>query len=184
MLPEGIVMWQGLHEPSMELLRVTRHGDITQVESLFAGVYEGAPLQAGYTVELNAHGGIQSVRWGDRWLARRDGQWRLGYLPLGADFDVCSTIDIRQTPFTNTLAIKELELAVGETKTIWVIFLYLNGGGFVPQQQQYTRLSERRYRFDNLDGGFVADIEVDANDFVVDYPGLFQQVYPSSLTHE
>jgi hypothetical protein len=36
-------------------------------------------------------------------------------------------------------------------------------------------LSQRLWRFDGLDIDFTADITVDNEGFVVDYPGLFQR---------
>jgi hypothetical protein len=45
------------------------------------------------------------------------------------------------------------------------------------QSQAYTRLDEGVYRFENLDGsGFVADLRVDGDGLVVEYPGLFKRV--------
>jgi uncharacterized protein len=48
-------------------------------------------------------------------------------------------------------------------------------------RQHYTCLSwsptRRRYRFENA-SGYVNEIDVDADDLVIDYPGLFKRVYP------
>jgi hypothetical protein len=41
--------------------------------------------------------------------------------------------------------------------------------------QRYTRLTDRLWRFDGLDIDFSADIAVDEDGFVVDYPGLFRR---------
>jgi hypothetical protein len=45
-------------------------------------------------------------------------------------------------------------------------------------EQIYTRLSEREYRFESGEGDeyFTADIMVDEDGLVVDYPGLFERV--------
>jgi hypothetical protein len=46
-----------------------------------------------------------------------------------------------------------------------------------PMRQGYTRLADRRYRFENLDGtGFRADLTVDEQGVVVDYDGVFRRV--------
>jgi hypothetical protein len=46
-----------------------------------------------------------------------------------------------------------------------------------PQRQAYMRLSERLYLFESLDGsGFKAELPVDEDGFVLDYPQLFQRV--------
>jgi hypothetical protein len=50
-----------------------------------------------------------------------------------------------------------------------------------PQAQAYTRLAERLYLFENLDGsGFQAELAVDEDGIVLDYPGLFRRVSDSS----
>ena len=43
-------------------------------------------------------------------------------------------------------------------------------------EQRYTRLDDRRYRFELTHGSFTRDITVDADGFVLDYPGLFSRV--------
>ena len=46
-----------------------------------------------------------------------------------------------------------------------------------PQAQAYTRLADRRYLFETLDGsGFRAELPVDDDGIVVDYPDLFRRV--------
>jgi hypothetical protein len=48
---------------------------------------------------------------------------------------------------------------------------------FHAQPQAYTRLSDRRYLFENLDGtGFRAELPVDEEGIVLDYPQLFRRV--------
>ena len=45
------------------------------------------------------------------------------------------------------------------------------------QPQAYTRLAERLYRFEILDGsGFQAELPVDEGGLVLDYSGLFRRV--------
>ncbi len=46
------------------------------------------------------------------------------------------------------------------------------------QPQAYTRLADRRYLFENLDGSdFRTELLVDDDGIVVDYPDLFQRVH-------
>jgi uncharacterized protein len=48
----------------------------------------------------------------------------------------------------------------------------------VPSRQRYLRLAERLWRFELVDDpdGFNAELEVDEDGLVLDYPGLFQRV--------
>jgi uncharacterized protein len=45
-----------------------------------------------------------------------------------------------------------------------------------PDGQRYTHLSERLIRYEALDGSFAADIAVDQDGIVVDYPGIARRV--------
>ena len=40
-----------------------------------------------------------------------------------------------------------------------------------------TGSAGRKYKFESLDSGFIADITVDQDGLVEDYPGLFKRVW-------
>src|SRR5829696_1002972 len=85
-------------------------------------------------------------------------------------------------PFTDTLPIRRLGLAPGESAEVTVA--YFDGAELQPwpEPQRYTCHekgdSGGRYRFLSLDGGFTADLPVDADGLVLDYPGLFKRAFP------
>lgn len=88
------------------------------------------------------------------------------------DLDGAVDIDLAFSPFTNTLPIRRLALAVGASAEI--VTAYVTPGLTVaPDPQRYTRLADDRYLYESLDSDFRAEITVDADGFVVDYPGLF-----------
>lgn len=85
--------------------------------------------------------------------------------------DGCIDIDLRFTPATNTLPIRRLSPAVGETvevRAAWVGFPDLRA---TPSVQSYERLSENTYRFRS--GDFVADLVVDDAGLVLRYGDAF-----------
>jgi hypothetical protein len=43
-------------------------------------------------------------------------------------------------------------------------------------QQRYTRLAERRYRYESLESGFAAILDVDEDGLVLTYEGLWERV--------
>lgn len=90
---------------------------------------------------------------------------------LAGAFDV----DLPVTPFTNTLPIRRLGLAVGAAAEIMVAFVGFPDLAVTLESQRYTRIDELRYRFESLDGDFVRDIDVDEHGLVVTYPGLFRR---------
>lgn len=110
-----------------------------------------------------------------------EGHWRdvAGHRALPA-LDGCVDVDIRITPATNTLPIRRLDLKEGESCDIRVAYVPLPVDGtcrLLPVEQRYTCLTANsRYRYEGLDTGFTADIEVDATGLVVDYPGVFRRV--------
>jgi hypothetical protein len=42
-------------------------------------------------------------------------------------------------------------------------------------KQKYTRLSKDTYHYENIPNDFEAEIKVDENGFVIDYPQLFNR---------
>lgn len=99
-----------------------------------------------------------------------DGQrrWSVGGL-RNRGLDGCIDLDLAATPATNTLSLRRLGLAIGETQEIpvaWVLFPDIEINAV---RQRYTRLSERRYRYEGLNNGFVAEFEVDENLMVTNY---------------
>ncbi len=118
---------------------------------------------------------------GDRSLRlRTDGQgrWQDGRGRALGELDGCLDLDIWPTPFTNTFPVRRQPMRIGERREFlvaWVDGVDLRT--VKPQRQAYTRLAERRYLFESLDGsGFSAELPVDADGLVLDYPGLFRRV--------
>lgn len=86
-------------------------------------------------------------------------------------------VDLSVTPFTNTLPIRRLGLAAGESAELRVVYLRLPDLTVEVDGQRYTCLEPmRRYRYEALAGGFAREIEVDVAGFVVTYPGLFRRL--------
>jgi hypothetical protein len=60
-----------------------------------------------------------------------------------------------------------------DLQVAWVDFPSLE---VTPDPQRYTRLDATSYRFDSLDSDFTADLTVDDDGFVVEYPELFERL--------
>jgi uncharacterized protein len=84
-------------------------------------------------------------------------------------------VDLVVTPFTNTLPIRRLGLAVGGSADIVVVYVGFPDLAVTTDPQRYTRIAERRYRFESLDSDFAREIDVDELGLVVTYPGLFRR---------
>lgn len=105
------------------------------------------------------------------------GHWRDGQGQTMNELDGCFDIDIWPTPFTNSFPIRRTPLAIGERREFRMAWVFGPDLTVQPQAQAYTRLGEQLYLFESLDGsGFKAELPVDEDGFVLDYPELFQRV--------
>jgi hypothetical protein len=133
---------------------------------LILQAHEEAPYVARYAIEVDAgwrarnveveleDGGYRRLRL----TADGEGNWSRDGQRLGQVAN-CIDVDLEWSPSTNTLPIRRLQLAPGETKTVaaaWVRFPSLEVQRL---EQTYERLAERRYRYRS--GHFTADLEVD-----------------------
>ncbi|GJN80727.1 hypothetical protein PLIIFM63780_004257 [Purpureocillium lilacinum] len=89
--------------------------------------------------------------------------------------DGCIDIDIAATPFTNTLPIRRLRLQEGATQAISVAYIPVPSLQPLPIDQQYTCLEAKLYRYENLTNGYSAELVVDDDGLVVDYPNAFKR---------
>ncbi len=93
------------------------------------------------------------------------------------DLQGCIDIDIQATPITNTLPIRRLDLETGESMEIRLGYVSLPELIVTAASQRYTALEAGSlYRFESLEDGFTADLPVDQDGFVLEYPGLFRRL--------
>lgn len=85
-------------------------------------------------------------------------------------------IDLAITPFTNTLPIRRLDLGVDDEGDVSAVYVSFPDLEVTLEEQRYTRLDEDLYLFESLDGDFTAEITVDLDGFVVEYPELFERL--------
>ena len=105
------------------------------------------------------------------------GYWRDGDDRAIDALQGCRDIDIWPTPFTNTFPIRREPMALGERRQFLMAWVFAPDLTVHPQPQAYTRLADRLYLFENLDGsGFRAELAVDEDGIVLDYPDLFRRV--------
>lgn len=175
------ILWTGRAYYSLEncLAEISPAG--VDISSVIVGRYEGKIYRVEYRIKTNPDWETQFVEITSR-HSNDEHKFRLHNASHGKwvaegkiirEFDDCTDVDIAVTPFTNTLPINRLKLKIGETKQIRVIYFDLLEQEIRAVQQQYTRLAELKYHYENIPNDFEADITVDENGFVVDYPTLF-----------
>jgi hypothetical protein len=82
-------------------------------------------------------------------------------------------VDLGGSPLTNTLPIRRLGLrdaTPDAERPVVVAWVLLPGLQVVPSEQSYTPLGGNKIRFRS--GTFTADLTVDADGYVTNYPGL------------
>jgi uncharacterized protein len=105
------------------------------------------------------------------WLA--DGQPR-------PDLGPCDDIDINCTPLTNTLPIRRLDWSAGQAYDLDVAYVSVPELDVRKDGQRYTELGGGTTAFRYESGSFLADLAVDADGFVLDYPGIWRRLGPAA----
>jgi hypothetical protein len=98
------------------------------------------------------------------------------------ELEGCTDVDLSATPFTNTLPIRRLDLGVGGSSEIAVVYVDVPDMRPDASRQRYTCLERNTdgglYRYEDRGSfrGFTADLPVDADGLVLDYPGIFRRL--------
>jgi len=176
-----LLRWTALVSPGAEELVLQTGDGVMTADSVVEGGRAGPAVRVTYHLELDPAWQVRrvSVTTGDEQVTlHRDtsGTWRDGNGVLVPALTGCTDVDISVTPFTNTLPIRRLQLAEGESAEIRVAYIQLPGPAIRPVRQRYTNLGGGRYRYEALESGFTAEITVDADGLVVEYPGLFRRL--------
>jgi hypothetical protein len=88
----------------------------------------------------------------------------------------CMDVDLSGSPFTNTLPIRRLGEQLRQRQEIKVAYVDLPKLDVQPASQAYTRLAPDRVLFESLSRPFTAELEIDGDGLVLNYPGLFTRV--------
>lgn len=179
MVPRS-VRWRPVEGAGLEHLelRETEHGIVAR--SALIGKFEGFDFAMSYEIRLMRDWTFRSLE-----LTRTDGStltiesdgvgdWTINGRPEPQFYD-CVDIDIAATPFTNTLPIRRARFELGVPQHFRMVWLPPDTLDPFVEEQVYTQLGPDRFRYRAADGSFEADLSVDADGLVVDYPGLFRR---------
>ncbi len=181
---DRIVRWESLEAQGLEQLRVWPDDNTLHVESVVIGSRGGSPYAFTYRMVLDEDWRARLVQFHRAGpeatiVMQSDGagHWSDGRGIAIDAIDGCIDVDIAATPFTNTLAIRRLGLAAGESADITVAYIPLPELEAEPAAQRYTCIEPlARYRYEGLYRNFEADLSVDGDGLVTSYPGLFRQI--------
>jgi hypothetical protein len=178
------VRWRPVAGGGLEHLTLGCVNGSIVARSVVIGARGGTPYGVSYTIVCDTGWRVRSLALtttDDRRLQLTSdgaGHWSGdGGQPL-PQFDGCIDVDLAGTPFTNTLPIRRLDPGVG-SEAVALSMVYVPFDTFSPKidGQSYRCLQPgRRYRYQALDRSFAADLPVDRDGLVIDYPTLFERV--------
>ena len=191
MAAERNVMWSPWDEPGLEHLRLVQSDRGIVADSMILRVKGGSPLRAQYRIHCDLAWNIQDVEISlmdsqcEAVRLRADGQghWTDESGSPLLLLEGCIDVDISVTPFTNTLPIRRLSLKPGQAADIAVVYIAVPEMDVKPVKQRYTCLQASAegglYRYKGLSTGFTANLPVDGDGLVLDYPELCRRVWSS-----
>ena len=185
------LLWTGREYYSLENCLVNTTDKGTVINSVIVGKYNETIYRVEYEIRTNKDWHVvsfalrgfhsdQSLQW--KFESDGNGNWTREGKPAD-EFKDCIDIDIPLTPFTNTLPINRLKLMPDSSQQISVLYLDVLEQRISVVKQQYTRLSETEYQYENIPNDFEAKIKVDVSGFVVDYPQLFVRTAAQSSNY-
>ena len=185
---ESHVWWTPLQETGLEHLHLVEDDTGVVADGLVLGIEHATPFRLWYQVRADSGWSVRECLLqvgGDKGQALHLysdglGHWTDAAGAACSTLDGCLDVDISRTPFTNTLPVRRLALAPGQSADLLVVYITIPDLSVRPAQQRYTCLSRTTsgglYRYEGLDSGFTAELPVDAQGLVVDYPGIWKRV--------
>ena len=183
------IYWMPWEDPGSEHLRLTLGADGAHADGVILRRKDGHDLRVHYRLETDPSWRVRrlhlAILGSEHALhMERDGEgtWTVNRQAAPA-LAGCSDLDIEITPFTNTLPIRRASLVLGESADFNVAYVPVPGLEVRAMEQRYTCLEPNgpgggRYRYESPASGFTADLPVDADGLVIDYPETFRRTWP------
>ena len=176
------IIWEAIAWKGRERCQIAYLDNRYIVKSELNGRLEKTSFNLQYKLEINAGWNIESVHIDSMQNTKKlvnlgkdaKSRWINEQSEPLIEFSNCTDIDISLSPFTNTLPIRRLTFDRQSREAITVIYIDLPSGEIKPMKQWYTKLKNRRYKYED-ETGYTNTITVDENGFVIDYPNLFER---------
>jgi len=181
---QKIKVWKNSMMNLTEFVSIVRE-EMTTVKGYITGEGYEKPWQVNYTLTLNPRWEAQTVfievmSEQNYTIALHKNELQQWLNEKGEHleaFDGCVDVDISFTPFTNSLPINRLQLTKGEGQDIRVVYVDVRNGVVKTVKQRYLNKGSQIYKYENEDSGYISELIVDKDGYVVDYPGIWQQIY-------
>jgi len=176
-----VVCWKDWNDNGFEHLTLKQDSSGYLVQSVITGEHGGNEFDLQYSLRLDSGWctrevtaeitGGQSIHL----FSDAKGKWTS---PDGQEIESlagCIDVDIAATPFTNTLPIRRLILQINQTKKVKVTYVQLPTLKLQAVDQRYTRLGAQKFLYEGMQSGFSAELDVDRDGIVLDYPEVFKR---------
>lgn len=175
------ILWRGIYLTGHEACRVFAQKTNWHLEGTAVFSHDHEPCRLTYQVVCDEHWNTLQGRVSG-WVGNgtveleitvdAEQNWKLNGLAQPT-VTGCIDLDLNFSPSTNTLPIRRLNLNVGQEAEVRAAWLRFPSFELERLSQVYRRTGELTYRYESSTG-FVADLEVNVEGFVTNYPGLWQ----------
>ncbi len=180
-MENAALLWRRIDQPGHEAVRSAHEDHSWRLTGTAVFADDGQPCRLDYSVACDAQWKTRGARvtgWvGDQLIeievsVDATGRWFVN----GAErreVEGCIDLDLSFSPATNLLPIRRLGLAVGEQAHVLAAWLRFPGFALEPLDQVYRHTGARTYVCESAGGSFVAELQVNEDSLVTDYPGLW-----------
>jgi hypothetical protein len=172
------ILWQSRDDPGHEWCELRTGPGASRVAGTVVLAADGVPWRIAYEIDLDAKGLTRRVRVtadGRRVApividlsADGRGRWtHTASAEVVVDRPDALDVDLGFSPSTNSLPVRRLGLAIGESREIEVCWVLFPSFEVKVGRQRYARLGERTWRYRS--GDFEAELAVDADGLVEAY---------------
>lgn len=181
---QKIIVWKNSTINTTEFVSIEKE-EMTTVKGYITGEGFGKPWLVRYTLTLNPRWEAQTVfievmseqNYTIELYKNDLQQWLNEKGEHLEAFDGCVDVDISFTPFTNSLPINRLQLTKGEGQNISVVWVDIKNGDVKRVKQRYLNKGSKIYKYENEHSGYISELIVDDEGYVIDYPGIWQKIY-------
>jgi hypothetical protein len=177
------IIWRRLDKPGHEAAQLFLVDSQWHLTGTAVFVHDQQPCRLDYVVQCDSDWQTLSGRVaggvGDKVITVEisvdaDRRWRLNGDEC-PEITGCIDLDLNFSPSTNLLPIRRLNLAAGQEASVRAAWLRFPSFKLELLEQTYRRVDTRKYRYESAGGSFVADLDVDEDGFVINYPNLWQE---------
>lgn len=175
------ILWRRLDRPGHDACRLWKEGSLWRIEGMAVWLDPKGPAQIVYEVAVGedwvTHSARLMGRVGKRAISlsiQRDtsGNWRMNGEAV-PEVTGLPDIDLGLTPATNTLPLRRMRSRRMDAADLAAAWLDPTDWQLKPLPQRYEKLDDGRWRYASPSHDFQADLTIDADGFVTDYPSLW-----------